>query len=199
MDSTATALRGEQDRLSMIERQIDGLQRGQPDVIIAPEAGAPPHESATTPQARVVALERELASARLMYTEKHPEMLRLQDELGTARKDAAAERQKPESDRAQQLQLDPAYRQLMADREMARLRIRELQRADTDTRRQISVYQERVEAAPSVEQQLLSVNRDYELEKKQYAELTDKLHAATVAENIERNRRGEQFSVLYTA
>jgi succinoglycan biosynthesis transport protein ExoP len=199
MDSTSTSLRGEQDRLSMIERQIDGLKQGLSDVIIAPHPGAAPHEAAATPEARVVSLERELATARLTYTDKHPEVLRLQDELATARKEAIANRDRPEADRTQQLQTDPSYRQLMSDREMERLRIRELQRADENIRRQITVYQERVEAAPSVEQQLLSVNRDYELEKKQYGELTEKLHAATVAENIERNRRGEQFSVLYAA
>jgi protein tyrosine kinase modulator len=198
MDSTSTSLRGEQDRLSMIERQIDGLKQGS-DVIIAPHPGATSREAATTPEARVAALEQELAAARLTYTDKHPDVLRLQGELATARKAAVANRERPEADRTQQLQSDPSYRQLMSDREMARLRIRELQRADEDIRRSITVYQERVEAAPSVEQQLLSVNRDYELEKKQYGELTEKLHAATVAENIERNRRGEQFTVLYAA
>ena len=50
-----------------------------------------------------------------------------------------------------------------------------------------------------VEQQLTSVNRDYELEKGQYSELTRKLREATIAENVERNRRGEQFTVLYAA
>ena len=82
---------------------------------------------------------------------------------------------------------------------MARLRIRELQRADEDIRRQISMYQARVESAPMVEQQLLSVQRDYELEKKQYGDLSEKLRAATIAESVERNRGGEQFSVLYPA
>src|SRR5262252_6028330 len=198
IDSTSTSLRGEQDRLSMIERQIDALQRGQSDMVFGLQTGSA-RESATTPQARVAVLERALATARLTYTEKHPDVLRLQDELKTARKEAEADTQKPESDRTRQLQADPTYRQLMADREMARLRIRDLQRADEDMRRQITTYQERVEAAPSVEQQLLAVTRDYELEKRQYGELTEKLHAAEVAENIERNRRGEQFSVLYAA
>jgi polysaccharide biosynthesis transport protein len=199
MESNSTAVRGEQDRLSMIERQIDGLKQGLSDVIVMSHPGSPTHEVSMAPEARVVALERELATARLSYTDKHPEVLRLQDELATARKEAAANRERPESDRTQQLQTDPSYRQLLADREMSRLRIRELQRADTDIRRQITVYQERVEAAPSVEQQLLSVNRDYDLEKKQYGELTEKLHNATVAESIERNHRGEQFTVLYAA
>ena len=45
-------------------------------------------------------------------------------------------------------------------------------------RRQIGVYQARVEAAPMVEQQLATVQRDYDLEKQQYADLSAKLHAA---------------------
>ena len=68
-----------------------------------------------------------------------------------------------------------------------------------DLQRQIAQYQARVEAAPMVEQQLVSVQRDYDLEKQQYSELSAKLHAASLAENVERNRRGEQFMLLYAA
>ena len=82
---------------------------------------------------------------------------------------------------------------------MARLRIRELQRAVSDAQRQIGQYQARVEAAPMVEQQLATVQRDYDLEKQQYSELSAKLHASTIAENVERNRSGEQFTILYPA
>ena len=147
----------------------------------------------------MLALQRELAAARLTYTDKHPEVVRLQDELATARKDAAAEHQRPASDRVAQLQIDPAYRQLTADRETSRIRVRELSRADQDLRHQIGIYQSRVESAPMVEQQLASVQRDYDLERQQYSELSAKLRAASMAESVERNRRGEQFTVLYPA
>jgi succinoglycan biosynthesis transport protein ExoP len=200
LDANATALRGEQDRLTMIERQLDGLKQGAADVTIVPRPSAPASESAgSTAESRVVALQRELAAARITYTDKHPEVVRLQEELGTARKEAAVVRQQPVETRTAQLQTDPAYRQLTADREMSRMRTNELSRADTDVRRQIAVYQSRVEAAPMVEQQLTSVQRDYDLEKQQYAELSSKLHAASMAESVERNRRGEQFTVLYPA
>ena len=33
----------------------------------------------------------------------------------------------------------------------------------------------------------------------QYKDLSAKLHGATIAENVERNRGGEQFAVLYPA
>jgi polysaccharide biosynthesis transport protein len=197
IEANATALRGEQDRLSMIERQLEGIRQGSADVIFVP--GPNGGAQAQTPESRVVLLQRELAEARAMYTSKHPEVQRLEQELRDARRDAETERTKPVSDRMAQLQLDPTYRQLTADREMSRLRIRDLQRAEADLRRQIGVYQARVESAPRVEQQLAAVQRDYDLERQQYSELSSKLHAATIAEDVERNRSGEQFMVLYPA
>ena len=195
LEANATGLRGEQDRLSMIERQIEGLKQGSGDVVFVPRGS----EASLPPENRVVTLQRELAVARGMYTDKHPDVQRLEEELANARKDVVADREKPASDRLAQLQTDPTYRQLIADREMARLRIREIQRAGTDAQRQIGQYQARVEAAPMVEQQLATVQRDYDLEKDQYAQLSAKLHASTIAENVERNRSGEQFTILYPA
>ena len=195
LEANATALRSEQDRLSMIERQIDGLKQGNADVLFVPRGS----DAALPPESRLLTLQRELATARAVYTDKHPEVQRLEEEIANARKDVLAERQRPEADRLAQLQLDPAYRQLSADREMSRLRIRELQRAGTDAQRQIGVYQARVEAAPMVEQQLATLQRDFDLEKQQYSDLSAKLHASTIAENVERNRSGEQFMILYPA
>jgi len=181
----------------MIERQLDSIQKGSADVIFVP--GANGGAQAQTPESRVVLLQRELAEARAMYTDKHPDVQRLEEELKNARQDAQAERSKPDSDRTAQLKLDPTYRQLTADREMSRLRIRDLQRGEGDLRRQIGSYQARVESAPRVEQQLAVVQRDYDLERQQYSELSSKLHAAAIAENVERDRSGEQFTVLYPA
>jgi len=195
LQTNAMALRGEQDRLSMIERQIEGLKQGSNDVLVMARG----NDAALPPETRAISLQRELAAARGMYTDKHPEVQRLQDELAAARRDAAADREKPEADRLAQLQIDPSYRQLVADREMGRLRIRELQRGNADAQRQIGQYQNRVEAAPMVEQQLASVQRDYDLAKQQYNDLSSQLHAAMIAESVERNRSGEQFTVLYPA
>lgn len=199
IEANATALRSEQDRLSMIDRQIDGIRQGSGEAVMLPGRSGAGGDAVLTPETRVIALQRELAQARMMYTDKHPEVVRLEDELAQAKRDAAADRSRPTSERNAQLQLDPAYRQLTADREMGRLRVRELERTDTDLKRQIAMYQSRVEKAPMVEQQLASLQRDFDLEKQQYSDLASKLHAATIAESVERNRRGEQFTVLYSA
>jgi polysaccharide biosynthesis transport protein len=193
MESTANALRGEQDRLTMIERQLESMKQGSDD------ATAPRGARVSTAQSRVLQLQQQLADARGMYTEKHPEIQRLKEDLAAARRDATAEREQPEQDRLAFLQLDPGYRQLTSDRQTARLRINELQRAETRMRQQVAMYQNRVESAPMVEQQLASLQREYDLEKQQYTTLSEKLQAASLAESLERGRGGEQFKVLYGA
>ncbi|MGE3705869.1 MAG: GNVR domain-containing protein [Vicinamibacterales bacterium] len=193
LEATSTALRSEQDRLSMTERQIDNLTHGSPD------GGFMPGDRPDAAEVRLLEVERALAAARTIYTDKHPEVLRLQDERAAAQAAVDEARQRPANDRLVHLRADPAYRQLIADRETSRLRIRELQRAEGDARAQIAMYQSRVEAAPRVEQQLVAVQRDYDLERQQYADLSARLRAATIAESVERNGRGEQFRIVSTA
>jgi uncharacterized protein involved in exopolysaccharide biosynthesis len=193
-ESTATALRGEQDRLSMIERQIDAMRQGASD-----DSGIPHVAQLSNAQQRVVQLQRDLAAARAMYTEKHPEIQRLQEELANAQKQAEADRERPEADRLAALQLDSGYRQLVQDRERSRLRVADLERAEKRIRDQLDMYEKRIESAPMVEQQLVSLERDYDLERHQYTNLTAKLQASELAESLERGRGGEQFKVLYSA
>jgi polysaccharide chain length determinant protein (PEP-CTERM system associated) len=194
LESSATMMRGEQDRLSMIDRQIEAMQQGADNELSA--AGGTTSESA---QMRVASLRRDLANARLTFTEKHPEIVRLKEELANAEQAAELEKARPAADRMAVLQGSPEYRQLAKDREAARLRIAELQRQQKDTSAQIAQYQSRVEAAPRVEQQMVSVQREYQLERDAYAGLTQKRQAALLNEELQRKQGGEQFAILVPA
>ncbi|HUK36826.1 MAG TPA: hypothetical protein VLV86_23085, partial [Vicinamibacterales bacterium] len=149
-----------------------------------------------SPELRVAALERELATARAMYTEKHPEVQILQEELAFAKRDAETARQQPQADRLARLQRNPVYLQLMGDREVARGRIKDLERDQVDVQTQIARYQARIEAAPMVEEQLTNIQREYDLEKQEYSDLSSRQRAALIAASVERNRSGERFEVL---
>jgi polysaccharide biosynthesis transport protein len=196
LDSTDTALRGEQDRLSILDQQLTAMRQGADRLPLV--KGAEP-QMPTSPEGRVLALQRQLADARMMYTDKHPEVIRLQEELKNARAEAAADRNRPEADRVAVLKTDPAFRQLLADQELGRMRVRELQRAETQLRAQIAQYQQRVESSPLVEQQLTALQRDYDLEKKQYEDLAARRDAASLSEDLERRQAGERFRVLSPA
>src|SRR5262249_13574336 len=65
LESNATTMRGEQDRLALIERQIEAMT-GNADEMVAATKGTP-QESL---QSRVVTLRRELADAQLVFTDK---------------------------------------------------------------------------------------------------------------------------------
>jgi polysaccharide chain length determinant protein (PEP-CTERM system associated) len=197
LEANGTALRSEQDRLSMLDQQMAAMRQGMDAIPLVRGGGEAP--SPSSPQARVLSLQRQLADARMVYTDKHPEIIRLQEELKNAKAEAAAERSRPESDRLALLKSDPTYRQLLADQEVGRMRVRELQRAEAQTRSQIAQYQQRVESAPLVEQQLVALQRDYELEKRQYEDLSARRDAATLSEDLERKQAGERFRVLSPA
>jgi protein tyrosine kinase modulator len=194
LEATSNSLRGEQDRLSLVERNIQAVRQGM--YAAGSTAGTP---MATSPQSRVFALQRELAAARGKYTDKHPEIQRLEADIEAARAEIAAAKQDPATDRDDVLGADPAFQQLEAERNLIQLRIRSLRRAEAQLQGDISRYQHRVEAAPMVEQQLASLQRDYDLEKESYKQLAAKHSAALVQEQVERGRGGERFSLLYGA
>jgi polysaccharide chain length determinant protein (PEP-CTERM system associated) len=194
-ESISIQIRAEQDHLSIVEGQLDQMRQG---------SGA---ESMTTvginavqaAQKRIDDLEAQLAADRaLSYTDKHPDVERLQREIKQARADANAAKVPPPN-RDELLKTDPLYRQKLQERDMARARVRELQAASAASQRQIGDYQNRVEAAPIAEQELASVQRDYDAEKTRYADLNTRFNNARMAEDLARKQGGERFSVLYAA
>jgi succinoglycan biosynthesis transport protein ExoP len=195
-ESISMQIRAEQDRLSMIESQLTQMKQG----VGAESMTSSALLAAQAAQKRVDDLERELASARALgYKDKHPEVERLQAEITSARADLSASKLQSPTNREELVKTDPLYRAKLNERDTTVLRIRELQGASTAAQRQIGRYQVRVEAAPVVEQELASVERDYKAELSRYAELTTKLNNARAAEDVARNQGGERFSVLYPA
>ena len=195
LESTTNALRGEQDRLSNIERQLEGLRAGAANVV--PVAGVP--AGASPAAARVIQLERELAIARGKYTDRHPEIQGLREDLAAAQRDAATDAARPPADRLRSLAIDPAYAALQRDQTQARLRIQSLEREEGQIRRQIADDRGRVEAAQRVEQQMATLKREYELEKDQYGQLSSRMRNSETTENLVRSNGAEHFTILNRA
>jgi protein tyrosine kinase modulator len=192
-ETTGLSLRNEQDRLAMVERQIEAMKQGAAEAPVGRGPGGP------SAKERLTALRAELAAAKANYTEKHPEIQRITAEIADAEASLQAEASRPPADRLPSLSVDPVYRQLLSERDTSRLRIRELERANARAGAEIARYQGRVEAAPMIEQQLSSLNREYELEKQTYNGLSERHQASLMAEDVERRRASEQFTVLYPA
>jgi polysaccharide biosynthesis transport protein len=195
LESISMELRGEQDRLRMVEGQLDAMRQGIGTSSLT-GFGAVAIQQA---QVRINTLQQELVQARAAgYTDAHPEIQRINQEMAEARKEASAN-PGAASNREAMLMADPLYRQKINERDASRLRIAGLQREASTARSQIGTYQSRVDSAPMVEQELAALQQEHDLEKARYSDLTGKHQAAVMAEDLARKQGGERFSILYPA
>jgi capsular polysaccharide biosynthesis protein len=64
---------------------------------------------------------------------------------------------------------------------------------------EIRIYQQRIERTPKREEELLTLNRDYQNIRQSYSSLLNRKLEAEVAVNMEKKQKGEQFSILFSA
>ena len=153
-------------------------------------------------------LREQLEDLRSHYSDKHPDVVRLNAKVLRLEKDqhsAASTRTgsesaviRPGASRAQQFmvaQREDLITQLkLTDKEIQNL-IKEKRQAS----RQIEEYRQRIETGPRIEQMFLDLRRDYEEASENYQSLLEKKLQAKLAENLERTQKGEQFIVLEPA
>jgi polysaccharide chain length determinant protein (PEP-CTERM system associated) len=188
LESDEQSLATERERVTVIDQQIEGLKQ---DLAVAATAALD-----TRSQERLAGLEQQLAEARQLYTDRHPEVQRLEVELARARaEDAEARKQAT----ASTPQGDPNLRALMAEREGARLRIQELQGSTRRTQAELARYQALLNEVPVVEQRMMSLSQAYEFEKQQHQKLNEQYQTALLNEDLERRQAGERFVLLYSA
>lgn len=195
VESLAVQIRGEQDRLTHVESQIAAMEQGIGVGALTTAATA----SIQAAQARVATVQQQLQAARARYTEKHPEILYLEEEYARARAELNEARKEGAGDQQSFLEADPAYRQRVAERDQLRSRIRTLKAAEASTRSRIAQLENAVAAAPRVEQDLGALMRDVNFERARLDDLRQKHAAAIVAEDLQRKEGGEHFRVIYGA
>ena len=195
-ESLSRDLRTESDRLNLLEGQLDAMRQG----VGAEGMTTSSLQAVQAAQKKLDDLQGELASARALgYTDKHPEVNRLEREIKQARAEVGASKSQSPANREDMLKADPLYRAKAQEVALARIRIKELRSAADSAQRQIGEYQSRVEAAPAVEQDLTALDREYRLEQDRYKTLNEKYQNARTAEDVTRKQGGERFSILYPA
>lgn len=187
LEQLQTSLRINFDAMDKAELRKLILQR---EAAQAPPAAVAP---APVPIAeRVQKLREELADLRSRYTELHPDVVRAQEALRRLEAEAAAAPPPPRPAAT----VDPVVKAEVAavDQQMAMLQI-ERRRILGD----IGTLQARLENIPRLEQELQSLTRDYDNIQSSYQSLLGKRIDARLAENLEKRRQDEQFTVLEKA
>jgi len=174
----------------------------------------------TRDDAQLNQLKNHLLELQAKYTEKHPDILAAKKKIselekkieklstdGEEAENAKGEQvvgrgvpsstskkikreEKPESE------TDFFYKELENQLVATELEVQRLKEEESKIRIKIATYQVRVENAPTLELNLVSLNRDYNNTKEIYNTVLKNSLSAQQAENLERRQKGEQFKVL---
>lgn len=155
---------------------------------------------------RIKSLQERLDNLLLQYTDKHPDVIstrELLDSLRARRKEEAAEYQReqralaanagPVSDGAME---NPVFQELRislgnVEAEVAALqaRVAEYERRDAELKRL-------VDTIPKVEAELQALNRDYEIDSKNYDELVRRRESLKLSDEAEKTTDAVQFNII---
>ncbi len=145
---------------------------------------------------RLQAAREELAKLRSQYTDKHPDVIRLQREIERLVQSEASPRTPVP---LKGLVENRQFTALEAELDSVVLDLDRLREDQASIVSELRTYQSRLEAIPRVEQRLLQLTRDYDNLQASYDSLLAKRTEARLAENLEQKRQSEQFTILEKA
>jgi len=194
LNGLQTRLDGANQALSHAEQQKLYLSS------LLDQARIRPHDTGAAPSIddRLEKLESQLAEARLRYTPKHPDVLRLEQQVADAEqlkrpidKASANVKQDEEDATASRTTAQLAGQLRSTDLEIANRR-----KQIKDIEAEIVQYQARLNMGPAIEQQFASLTRNYNQSRANYESLLSKKLQSQMAANLEKRQQGQQFRVL---
>jgi len=145
---------------------------------------------------QLVKLRAELVQAREKYVVDHPDVKKLKKMISAL--DEQRNNTLPEtmSAKAALKPDNPAYIQLQAQLDAANTELKSFHEQERELRKKLTSYELRVTQTPQVEREYRSLTRDYEHALRKYQEIKAKQTEAQLAEELEKDRKGERFSLI---
>jgi uncharacterized protein involved in exopolysaccharide biosynthesis len=149
---------------------------------------------------QILGVQGELAAAREKYSEDHPDVVALKRSLATLNDELQMSRSSRDAVVTSDFQPDnPAYVSTKTQLESLKISLNTaLDRRDR-LKAKLADYENRIVQTPKVEQEGLSIQREYDNSVKKYHELKQNLLEAQVSEQLESENRGERFSLIEPA
>lgn len=192
-----------EDRLKALRAQYAGLDglysREHPDMIrmrrqmaaLERETASPMDGSEEAKQ--LTKLKGDLAANRDRYSDDHPDVVKLKGVIAALEESIA---RVPVRAAAPKKIENPAYLTLQAQLEALDTEARALKKHREELRSRIGVLESRLEKTPEVEKDYLDLSRDRENTMVRYREIRAKLMEAQVAQDLEKGRKSERFSLI---
>lgn len=171
-----------------LEREIEGLEKqlgikSSPDVL--------PKELSR--------VRSELVAARGKYAPDHPDVIRLTKQVEDLEQEASQQESLPEKEpifspvgRAE----NRAYISLKSQLDSVKSEVNALRVKRNGLRNKLNEYEERLRDGPKIEQEYNILRMDYSNATARYRGIKDKQMEAEIAQELERESKGEKFSLI---
>lgn len=137
----------------------------------------------------------DLATMREKYSDDHPDVVKSKKAISSleeSHKKTAASSDAPKFKKPE----NPAYISMQSQLESANSELKTIRAKRGDLKAKMASYESRLEQAPQVEREYLDLNRDHENSIKRYQEVKAKLMEAEVAQQMEKDSKGERFTLI---
>ena len=189
LDQLNSNLRDAGNRRAALQTQFAEQQRAEAGAFI-------PSASQEEEPRDIPSLRNELASLEARYTQNHPDVIRLKEMI--ARLEAQRTQTNQTSADSPETSI-PVSREAQALRNQLQDITLEMESYNAGIKKiqsQVKWYEKKVEDTPKREQELLSLNRDYQNLNELYNSLLNRKLEAEMAVSMERKQKGEQFRVV---
>ncbi len=157
-------------------------------------------------KAELTRLKDERANLAATYTDRYPDVVKMDGEIKEAEAALAAlmKGAEPAKGATTKKSVNSAIppegnattAQLKSQLEANRLEIQNAEAEQKQIEARIAEYQSRLNVTPVREQQLADILRDYDLSKKNYDDLLGKKTQSELATSLERRQQGQQFRIV---
>lgn len=147
-------------------------------------------------QTQLRALREQLASAKENYTDEHPDVKRLTRQVSALENEIRELSSSPGASLPPPKADNPAYVNLKSQLVVADTDIRTLRAKRVRLVEKVAEYENRLVQTPRSEQEYSAIVRDLENSTRRYQEIRAKQMTADVAQEMEKERKSEKFTLI---
>lgn len=199
-----------EDRLKSLQLQLTSLtgiySDDHPDIkrlrreiaTLKKETGL--QDDATDRENKLLLLQQQISLLRQKYSDDHPDVVQLKRAFAAIDRAVRTGADAPEG-RVDELRKarkpdNPAYITLKSQIETITSQVQSMRSEREEMRRKLDQLDLRVSQTPEVEREYLELARDLDSSRARFRELRDKQMQAQVAEQLERGRKAERFTLI---
>ncbi len=188
-------------RIELEQRLTETAKYLEPEELPVSQGGRRASEKVTEYRDK----ESRLKQLQTRYTDSHPDIRSLKEELAQLRSEIPPEdlevvETEPESGQdenaAEDRVINPVYQNLQAQLTQLETEIKINEERRERLNRSVEIYSRRIDNTPQREQVISSQQRQYDNLQERYQDLENKLSDAELAKSAEARQKGEQFKIV---